>query len=66
MFLYFQDSTLGLVSPDEENLGESVQNYKTLFSNLEICVQGSSSTAALSTSLLIMIIISLFTSQIMY
>lgn len=64
--LLFKDSTIGLVSPDEEDLGDSVQNYKTLFSNLEVCVQGSSSIPTLSTSLFTTIIISLLVIQRMY
>ncbi|XP_037032135.1 transferrin-like [Bradysia coprophila] len=56
--LLFKDSTLGVVSYEEEDLGETVQNYKSLFSNLEECVQGSSTTATLSTSLLLTIVIS--------
>ncbi|KAJ6648602.1 Transferrin [Pseudolycoriella hygida] len=64
--LLFKDSTLGLVPSDQENLGDSVQNYKTLFSNLEECVQGSSSTLALSTSLFATILIAVFTLQRMY
>lgn len=64
--LLFKDSTLGLVSPDDDDLGESVQNYKTLFSNLEVCVQGSSSIAALSKSLFLTVIFLLFTLNRMF
>lgn len=39
-----QDSSVGLVSPDEVNLGQSVRNYIKLFENLENCVQGNFAT----------------------
>jgi hypothetical protein len=64
--LLFKDSTLGLVSPDEEKLGKSVENYKNLFSNLETCIQGSSATATLSISLIITMVISLFFTHGMF
>ena len=38
--LLFEDSTLGLTSPNSTNLGESVQNYIKLFSDVENCFNG--------------------------
>lgn len=38
--LLFEDSSLGLTSPNNTNLGESVQNYIKLFADVENCFNG--------------------------
>lgn len=55
-FMYFvsQDSTLGLVSPSEENLGDSVVNYINLFTNLDSCVDDGSSATIQSLSMILL------------
>lgn len=46
--LLFEDSALGLVSPQHAELGQAVQNYIRLFENIEDCTNaaGSITTAA--------------------
>uniref|UniRef100_A0AAG5DJ12 Transferrin-like domain-containing protein n=1 Tax=Anopheles atroparvus TaxID=41427 RepID=A0AAG5DJ12_ANOAO len=42
--LLFEDSALGLVSPQHAELGDSVRNYIRLFENLEDCQNSATST----------------------
>lgn len=44
-FITLQDSTIGLVSRNDESLSQYVKNYKTLFENLEQCVDGNNGLA---------------------
>lgn len=59
LFYFLQDSTLGLVSRNEENLGQHVENYKKLFENLEACVQGNASSGPAASTLLAILAITI-------
>lgn len=49
--LLFKDSTIGVATPGEANLGPAVQNYIKLFENLEQCAGADSATANIVSSL---------------
>lgn len=59
----FKDSTIGLASADETNLGPHVENYIKLFDNIERCVdpEGRGSASFVSVNILMMALLALIT-----
>lgn len=62
-FVWLQDSTIGLIGYNEEDLPKRVQSYKQLFEYIESCKQGNSasSTAIVGfMTMLLSIVVSMF------
>lgn len=62
--LLFEDSALGLVSPDEEKLSQSVQNYIKLFEDVENCIEETGGAQAITINFLLTFTLVLFTALI--
>jgi len=62
--LVFEDSALGLVSPNDSALSQSVQNYIQLFQDVENCIEDRGSAQAVAINLLLTLSLVLFTSMI--
>ena len=59
--LLFEDSALGLVAPDSEELSDSVKNYIQLFSDVENCINDTDSAQQTTFNLLLSLSLILFT-----
>lgn len=59
--LLFEDSSLGLVSPNDSSLSTSVQNYIKLFEDVENCFDESGSGLTISVNILLTLSLVLFT-----
>ena len=59
--LLFEDSSLGLVSPNDSSLSNSVQNYIKLFEDVENCMDDSGSALTISVNILLTLSLVLFT-----
>lgn len=59
--LLFEDSSLGLVSPNDSSLSNSVQNYIKLFEDVENCIDESGSALTISVNILLTLSLVLFT-----
>lgn len=62
--LLFEDSALGLVSPKEESLSSSVQNYVKLFEDVENCIEETGGAHAIAINILLTFSLVLFTAFI--
>lgn len=51
--LLFEDSSLGLVSPNDDNLGQSVKNYIQLFQDVENCFEETGGATATAINILL-------------
>lgn len=64
--LLFEDSAIGLVSPNDPSLSESVKNYIQLFSEVENCINDTDGAQAVAINLILTISIAIFTFFIKY
>lgn len=59
--LLFEDSSLGLVSPSDAALSDSVKNYVQLFEDVENCIEETSGTEAVAFNILLTVSMVFFT-----
>jgi Transferrin len=59
--LLFEDSALGLVSPNDTQLSQSVQNYIQLFANVENCISETGSAPQITFNLILSFSLIVFT-----
>lgn len=62
--LLFEDSSLGLVSPNSTTLSQSVQNYIKLFEDVENCIEETGSAQSIAINILLTFSLVLFTTLI--
>ena len=62
--LLFEDSALGLVSPNDTALSQSVQNYIQLFQDVENCIEETGGAQAIAINFLLTLSLVLFTTLI--
>lgn len=59
--LLFEDSSIGLVSPVDVGLSDSVKNYVQLFEDVENCIEETSGTKAVAMNILLTVSMVFFT-----
>lgn len=62
--LLFEDSALGLVSPNDTALSQSVQNYIQLFQDVENCIEETGGAQSVGINLVLTFSVVLFTTLI--
>lgn len=62
--LLFEDSSLGLVSPNDTTLSQSVQNYIKLFEDVENCIEEKGGAQTVAINILLTFSLVLFTTLI--
>lgn len=62
--LLFEDSSLGLVSPSDSGLSQSVQNYIKLFEDVENCIEETGGAQSIAINVLLTFTLVAFTSLI--
>lgn len=62
--LLFEDSSLGLVSPKDTALSQSVQNYIQLFEDVENCIEETGGAQSVAINILLTLCLVLFTTLI--
>lgn len=61
--LLFEDSSLGLVSPNDTALSQSVQNYIKLFEDVENCIEESDGAQSIAINIILTLCLVLFTTS---
>ncbi|CRK97686.1 CLUMA_CG011066, isoform A [Clunio marinus] len=61
--LLFEDSSLGLVSPNDTALSQSVQNYIQLFTDVENCISDTAGAQIIAVNLLLTFVLVLLTTM---
>lgn len=59
--LLFEDSAIGLISPNDSSLSESVKNYIQLFADVENCINETDGASAIAINLILTVSFAVFT-----